>query len=446
MPRLALVAATAMVAAVAINNIDIDVKAAGFALREQSGTALGNAFAGSTAGGDDISYMFFNPATLTLHDGFQTVFTLSGIFPTSEFQGGSATTATGATIEGTATTGDIGDDALVPALYAMWSVAPQWRLGLGINVPFGLSTTYSRDWIGRYHAVDSEVHTVNINPVVAYRVNDMISIGGGVQIQYIDATLTSAIDFGTLGQGVGGTPGSLADDGFADLEGDDWGVGFNLGVMVQPTDDLRIGLAYRSNIEHELEGDADFTLSGVGATVSALTGQFVDTGLSGDLDLPETVSLGVNYRVNDRWEILGEAAWTGWSRFEELRIEFDNPAQADSVTVEDWDDTWFAAIGTTYRPSDDWTLRAGIAYDQAAAPDETRTPRIPDEERYWVSAGASYQPADWVTVSAGYTHIFVNDASIDLTLADTNNLSRGTLSGSYESEIDLVAVQATFRW
>ena len=140
---------------------------------------------------------------------------------------------------------------------------------------------------------------------------------------------------------------------------------------------------------------------------------------------------------------MGGLQWTEWSVFDELRIEFDNAAQGDSVTREDWKDTWFASLGATYRPLDSpWTLRAGVAYDQTPLDTGTRTPRIPDGDRYWLSAGASYRPLPWLSLTAAYTHLFVDDAELDLGTSDTGSTFRGNLTGSYESSVDIVAVSA----
>ena len=164
------------------------------------------------------------------------------------------------------------------------------------------------------------------------------------------------------------------------------------------------------------------------------------------MTLPELASIGVNYQVSDKFEIMGEAAWTRWSRFDELVVEFDNPAQPDSFTEEDWDDTWFFAVGATYRPTDYFNLRFGFAYDQSPVPDRTRTPRIPDEDRYWMAFGVDYLPNDWLTLTLGYTHIFLPDASIDLQATDPGNTFRGNLSGEYEANIDIIALQGTIRF
>src|SRR5690348_11118220 len=186
-------------------------EAAGFAVREQSSAAQGNAFAGATSGAESLSYMFFNPATLGRLDGYQVEAQGSYLSPHSRVKDAAAATAAGTPVPGSTSEGDIAGDVAVPAGYLMAPVGSRLRLGLGINSPFGLKTDYSDDWVGRYHALDSEFETVNINPAVGVRVTDWLSVGAGFQAQYADGKLTNAIDFGSIGAlrlGLPTTPGA----------------------------------------------------------------------------------------------------------------------------------------------------------------------------------------------------------------------------------------------
>lgn len=416
--------------------------AAGYALKEQSATAQGNAFAGATAGAEDISYMFFNPASLARHGGYQAETVASGIFAESDAGSASGVDLAGNPISGTAG-GDAAVDAVLPAFYASAQVTEQIFLGLGINAPFGLKTSYDEQWIGRYHALTSELATINLNPAIAYRINDWISVGAGLQAQYADARLTNAIDTGSLaGLPDGGTP---AQDSFGEVEGDDWAFGYTLGLLIEPNDRTRVGVGFRSQIVHEIEGDADFNLSPAGQAIRASTGAFTDTDATADVTTPASISFGVYHEVTENLALMGEFSWTDWSTFKELRIQFDNPVQADSVTVEAWDDAVFGALGATYRINDALKVRGGLAFDESPVPDGTRTPRIPDGDRYWVSIGASYTPAPWLEVSAGYTHIFVEDSEVRLdgTGADAR---RGSLDVDYDNQIDIVVLSGRIRF
>jgi long-chain fatty acid transport protein len=382
-----------------------DANAAGFALKEQSAAAQGNSFAGATAGAEDVTYMFFNPAGLTRQEGHQVAVVLSYIAPSAE-------TSDATSVIGGSGVQDGGESALVPAAYFMWSLSPDLKLGMGINAPFGLKTEYDPTWAGRMYAIESELKTININPTVAYKLNDMISIGAGLQIQYSDVTLTNDLNgLGLIGE----------------LTGDDWGVGATLGLLVEFSESTRAGLGYRSQISHTLEGE--FTAGG----------SLVDT-VTADLTTPDQVTAGLYHDINDQFAVMAEIGWTNWSTFDEIRVKFDSGGP-DNVTPEDWDNVWFGAVGVTWKASENLAIRGGIAYDQSPIPDATRTPRIPGEDRTWLSLGVNYAPTPNFSIDAGYTHIFVDDSTVNVTYAPTPNLT-----ATFENAVDILTVQGTFRF
>ncbi len=423
---------------------------AGFAIREQSATAQTSAFAGATAAAKDASYMFFNPAALALQEGHQAHLSLSYILPEAKFKDGEASIAGGAVqIVGTDNAGDIGKDALVPAIYLSTQLHDQLTFGLGLTAPFGLTTENDEGWIGRYHALDSELTTVNINPAIAFKATDQFSFGFGVQVQYVDTRLTNAVDIGLIGlqQGV---PGAIptAQDGDVELEADDWGIGYNIGALFSPSPSTRFGLAFRSQVDHRAEGTADFTNddAGIGAILNA-GGLLIDSGVSAEVTTPATISAGAYHEYANGLEMMAEVAWTNWKSFDELRIKFDNPVQPDNVTTEDWDNSIFVALGARYQLTPDFALSGGIAYDESPIPDETRTPRVPGSDRYWVSLGGDYDLSSSISLNASYTHIFMEDGDIDLvTNGADENAARGNLSGRYENQIDIFTVGGTFRF
>ena len=424
---------------------------AGFAIREQSSTAQGNAFAGATAAASDISYMFFNPAALALHQGNQAQLSLSYISPEAEFRDGEASIAGGAVaIGGTDNAGDIGDDALVPAIYLSSELADGVTFGLGLTAPFGLTTDNEDGWIGRYHALRSELTTVNINPAIGIRATEKFSFGLGVQIQYVDTELTNAVDFGTIGASQG-VPGSVptAQDGDVELGANDWGFGFNVGALYMPSEKTRFGLALRSEIDHTARGSADFTNddAGIAEALNTTTGLFADTGAQADVTTPMTISAGAYHEFDNGLSLLAESAWTEWSTFEELRVEFDNPVQPDNVTTEDWESSWFVALGARYQLTPSFKLNAGIAYDESPIPDETRTPRVPGSDRYWVSFGGEYDVTSNISLNASYTHVFMEDGDINLvTNGADENATRGNLSGRFQNQIDIITIGGTIHF
>ncbi len=416
------------------------VQGAGFQLTEQSVTGLGRAFAGFSAAGDDASAVFFNPAEMALIPDSRATAHLTYIDVGAEFMGASTkipvNAATGAPLAPptvTQGTDNGGTSALVPGGYYIRRLSPELVLGVGLTAPFGLSTEYARNWVGRYHAVESEVKTIDFNPAVAYQFNKQWTVGGGVSVQYIEGKLNRAVFQGT------GVP-----DGFVDVEGDDWSLGFNLGVMFQPNDNTRFGLSYRSSVEQNLEGDR--TLSGLLGPAAARNGV---VGAKLDVELPETLWFSAFHQLNPQWSVLVGARWTRWSRFEELRIDFADGT--DDVTPEQWGNQWAFNLGVQYQPNAAWTFRGGVAFDDSPVPsDELRTPRIPDADRKWVALGFSYHPNDRLSVDVGYAHLFVEDVRLDNTLpiADLGggNALLDRLTGEYEGEVDIIGVSVSYSY
>ena len=333
------------------------------------------------------------------------------------------------------------------------SLSDRLVVGLGMNAPFGLVIDYDSDWIGRYHALRSDVATVNINPSVAFKVNNQFSVGFGVSAQYIDVKLSQAIDMSAAclagapiatcaGLGLT-TAGNPATDAHTRVEGDDWSWGFNFGFMYEPTEDTRLGVHYRSRVIHKLTGAAEFMFNtpataGFGA-IAGLTNQTI----TADLDLPESISISAFRQVNDQWSVQTDLTWMKWSRFDELRIDF--ASRPDSVVEEQWENTLRLAIGTTYKLNNKTSLRGGLALDQTPiSNEELRTPRIADADRVWVAVGGSYSLSDSASVDIGYTHIFVEEPDIDYITnfpATPHAVDSSLLRGSYDASVDIVSVQ-----
>jgi long-chain fatty acid transport protein len=407
--------------------------AAGFQLFEQSGSGLGNAFAGGAAAAEDASTNFFNPAGLTRIPGRQFIVAGHIVHVQADFDNEGSTLGFAPIPLTGGNGGGAGATAFIPNLYYAMDIASNLKFGVGINAPFGLKTHYDAGWVGRYHALTSELATVNVNPSLAYKINDVVSIGAGINALYADARLSNAVDFGLLALG---PAGSQRFDGRAEVEGDDWGYGYNVGALFTVTPNTRVGVAYRSKITIELDGDAQFSVPALLAPGFSALGLFRDTPATAQTDLPDFASLSVFHQLNPTWGIMADVTWTNWSRFDELRVEFDNPVQPDAVTPQNWDDSYKLAIGVIYQPSDALKFRTGVAYDETPVPDRFRTPRIPDEDRLWVSFGMQYKISPNGALDLGYTHIFVDDPEIDLT-----SLAAGNLRGSYDSSVNLFSVQ-----
>lgn len=394
----------------AIFTTPLAAQAAGFALIEQSGSGMGNAYAGGGAVAEDASTIFFNPAGMTYIQGTQLVNALHLIKPNAEFSG--TLTPNGRPVGGDGS--NAGDLAFVPNLYFKMDLNDAVKLGIGINAPFGLKTEYDPTWLGRFHAIKSEVKTVNFNPAVAFKVNDQLSLGAGLSAMWAQATLSRAVNLGPAETTV-------------NVTGTDWGFGYNLGAIYQATADTRMSVAYRSKVNQTLEGTSRSPLAAP-----------LNTDVTAKVALPETFSVSAFSRLNDQFDLMGDVTWTHWSRFKELRIDFAN-AVPDSVTPENWSNTLRYSVGANYHYSDALKLRAGLAFDEEAISDQFRTARIPGNDRKWVSLGANWKVTPHSSVDVGYSHLFINKASINKNEGATN----GTLTGSYDGSVNILSLQYT---
>jgi long-chain fatty acid transport protein len=411
---------------------------AGFSLTEFSIKTMGSANAGTTAGSDEAATLYWNPAGMTRLEGVELQAGAAFVDFSAQFNDKGSTQRllnpapppSFATVPSRGGSDTTSGSFVVPNGYLTVPLGHGLTAGIGVHVPFGLETKYRSDWVGRYHAIKSSVKTVNINPSIAYRIDDRWSVGAGVSAQYVDVTLTRAIFTG---------PGSA--DGLVELEGDDWAAGFNLGVLFEPDDRTRFGLAYRSAINHDIDGER--TLSGLGH----LDGR---VGGSVPLDLPPNLALGFRRRLDDRLTLMGDLVWTGWSSFDEIRVSFDN-GDPDDVTVTDWRDNWRFSLGMEYDLPPAWTLRGGFMYDQTPIPGvDERTPSVPDSDRYWLAVGATWRPSDRVSLDFAYSHLFFDDAPLRRTIDLAPGLAPGmftdTLVGEFDNSVDALGMELSYRF
>lgn len=355
--------------------------AAGFQLSEQSSIQMGRAMAGAGVMGDDLSAVHYNPAGMTLLEGTRIQATGTWVAVNAEYKGDK----TGATENGRK------KGQLVPAGYITHQVNDQVWLGLGLTVPYGMGTDFGRDWEGADRGNKSMILTFDINPNVAWKVNEKFSVGAGLSLQYAKAK---------LGMGAGAAN--------AIVEGDSWAWGWNVGMMFRPIETVRLGLAYRSHIAHNAEGTTD-----------------IDTPLgSAESDMkvriktPDTLTFSAAWDATQDLTLSATARWSKWSNFDVLTIENKNFTGANpgvnglgntmlsTMPVENhWDDTWFFSLGADYRLNDQWTVRGGVAYDQGPVENQYRMAVIPDTDRVWVSGGASYKFNKNMTFDFGATYI-----------------------------------------
>jgi long-chain fatty acid transport protein len=405
--------------------------AAGFALIEQSGSGMGNAFAGAAATAEDASTIFFNPAGMSLLEGKQItvgghLIDLSAKFTNS----GSSKPAAIVTNPLGGDGGDAGDLAVVPNFYFVMPIGEQLRFGVGVGAPFGLKTEYDDDWAGRFQGIKSDLKTVNINPSLSFKVSEMFSVGAGVNFQRLDAELTNAAVL------------AANTEGRAKLEADDDSWGWNVGVLFQPAPGTKIGASYRSVIDYTLEGTASATTA-AGTTVQS-------NPVTADVTLPDTFSLSIAQALNDQWELLGDISFTRWSEINRINVVNSNNGTLVDSLVLDFDDSWRYSVGVNYKLNDGWKLKAGVAFDETPVKGaSSRTVRLPDNDRTWVSLGAQARIKESGRLDFGYSHLFIKDADINFTRSQqapgftTPTPAPGTAStvaGSYEGSVDIFSV------
>ncbi len=424
------------------------VHASGFQLKENSVKGMGAAFAGVGVNETDSSVVANNPATMARFEGTTMQVDLTAIDLSYEFKG-TGTDAAGRPLTG-GNGGDAGDIAAVPALSVVHKLDNGLAFGAMVSAPFGLKTEYDNNWQGRYFAHTSDVEIVDLTLAAALDIiPDRFSVGAGIIYSRADVTLSQSVDFGTalFAQRVP-LPFAVPQgaDGFAEVQGDDTGFGWTVGANLKPTDQLAIGVSYRSEVDYELEGTADWTVPGNVAAVFAANPatrtRFQDGAVVAKLTTPSVLNVDVRYDFNDSFSMMASWAQTGWDSLREVRIDFANAADPDSVEPFDWKDSQFASLGGEYKLNESWILRAGVAYDETPTHLETRTPRLPDANRFWYSIGASWMATQALEVNFGYTRIEPDSPKIDI----TNSASRSHLVGPFDGHANLYGVSAQYKF
>jgi len=415
--------------------------ASGFALIEQ-GSGLGNAFAGGAASAEDATTVFFNPAGMSRLSGKQMSVGASAITPSAKF---SDSGSTGAVLQPAGGNGgDAGGTALVPNGYFTMEIDPALHFGFGVNVPFGLQTDYDANWIGRFQAIKSKLEAINLNPSVSYQLNDSVSVGGGLNYQRVSGELTSAVNYSAAAFAAGGAPllgaiGGSGVEGVSTMTGSDSAWGYNLGALFEMSQDTRVGVAYRSQMKYTLSGTINF--SGVPAPLAA-SPLLANGDVILPITLPDSFSVSAFHKMNNGWDVMADASWTGWSVFKELKIDRTNGSNVQTVQ-ENWKDTWRFSAGANYHYNDQWLARVGVAYDQAPVSDAYLTARIPDNDRTWLTLGGQYKPSRESVFDFGYAHLFVKDP----TIADNQAAGgKGNLVGNYSNSVDIVSVQYGYKF
>lgn len=398
--------------------------AAGFYIQEQSVRGLGSAFSGSVTSIDDASTIYFNPAGMTKLDRAQVNAGVHLLVPSAELDD------TGSTFLGAPVGGGDGGNPYnptpVPNGFAAMPLLDDNSLwgGIGVTAPFGLASDYGDDWFGRFDSIKTELKVINIQPSLAYKATNWLSIGAGVDIQYADAELTSAVS-DTLAEGE------------SKLKGDDWSVGYNVGLIIKPVETTEIGMHYRSAISHELDG----RISVEGLTGLVPTAPNFTTGGTADLDLPDMATFGVAHQVTPDLRLMAQATWFGWNNFQDITAISDAGAELTSVT-QNYQTTWAFAVGAEYDINDQWTVRGGYQFDETPTTDEFRTSRTPDGDRNWFSLGATYNWNPNMSIDMAATYINVDDGVINV----SRNNGLAAVNADTDGDVGIFALGLNYKF
>lgn len=351
--------------------------AAGFQLSEQSAIQMGRAMAGAGVVGDDLSAVHYNPAGMTLLSGTRMQATGTWVAVNLDYESNDGSVKENGRLKG----------QMIPAGFITHQINDSLWAGLGLTVPYGMGTEFDENWAGQDRGTDSMILTFDINPNLAWKVNDRLSVGGGISLQYAKAE---------LGFGMPIKLGEISTIAHADVKGDSWAWGWNVGLMFQPVETVRVGLAYRSHIAHNADGHTD---------ISIPSGGKIHSNMKVRIKTPDTITLSATWEATDALRLSGTARWSKWSNFKSLSLEHNGSMIPSETIHNNWDDTWFFSLGADYELNSQWTVRGGVAYDQGPVENQYRMAVIPDTDRVWFSGGASYKYTDNLTFDFGATYI-----------------------------------------
>ena len=446
------------IAAVAILGVAPASFGAGFRISEQGTKAMGmaNAF---TAQADDPSALYYNPAGISFLKGTQfSLSSLTILVPQTEFNGTTPLSGTTPLGNGTSPVFERGkrDIFIAPAIYATHSLDNiPLTLGLGINSIYPLAKSWDESGAFRNQVMNIAIKPINFQPTVAYRFDDLnLSIAAGLDVTYAQVTLQKAAYTSSV---TGGAPLGAFELGTLGADATAVDYGYNLGLMWKPRKDLSFGVAYRSEITLHLEGDANFQattpagLSAMGVNYTTIPGnalpfyrQQFKSSASTDITLPASLDLGVAWKPVEALTLEFDAGWTGWSSYDKLELQFDNPqfsAFNNKPDPKNWKDVWSYKIGSQYAVNKNMDLRLGYAYDNSPTPDATLGPELPDADRHNYSIGSSIHND---AVSLDFAYMWVH--FVDRTVNNQDNVTLKGQNGTFKSDAHLLGASVTVKF
>lgn len=404
MKKISAAAAVALLASVGNAN------AAGYQLNEFSVTNLGRSFAGIGVAGDDYSALGYNPAGMTLmkRSGMQAGLTMTEVASKIRGVGDQSGKKT-----------DMDFMIPLPSMFGQYNVNDKLFLGAGIYVPFGLATRYGHD---SFIAKDqngvrrSELEVVDGNISAAYKVDNHLSLGVSGILRHIKGKLTSNLN------------SPLPNFGYSDFKVSGWSTTMNLGAMYEFDEDTRVGLSYRFKSTQRTTGHHTISVA------STLNNRFDSVS---DPELPASWILSGYHKFGEKWGTTATVKYTQWHRFHVFPAYSSGSGNLD--VQYRWKDAWNFALGQDYYLNKNWTLRAGLAWDQSPVPNSTyRTNRIPDTDRLWTSFGVSYATGNH-QFDFGYAHLFMMHGKV------WNSAEKDT-NAKYKSYSNMYALQYQYKF
>ncbi len=331
---------------------------------------------------------------------------------------------------GTDESNDVGGWSIIPNMYYVHPINSRVTFGLGLSATSGTSTSYNKYWIGRYAALDTEIAMVDLMAALAWQVRDDLSVGVGIVAEHASLRIRQMVPLANP------MTGAALKDGKMTIEGESIGFGLMAGVVYQPIDGTKIGLGYRSRIKHEADVDAELK----GADDFKALGMKTSSDGDCEMELPSSINFGIEQRINDKWTVMMDIAWTEWSVMDELVVDFDNKiltSSGESKAMK-WKDTWRFALGAEYKVNEKLTWRIGTSYDKNPAQDEYRNLKLPDMDRFWFSTGIGYKFNEKVRCDLAYTHLFMDTKSFE------EKTAGGVVRGKSKSQADIYSFSVTY--
>lgn len=403
-------------------------RAGGLGIHEQSAVGQGMSFAGEGTPGMGLSAMFWNPAAVTQVTGFQNEIHGAIFLPHSVTTADPASTLVNPPFNLSSSSGNIGQFAYIPSSFYAYQLNPNWYVGLSIGAPYGSSTKPEGRWAGSYYTDVARIKTVDFNPIIGYKINDQLSIAAGPRLLWAFNGRFSRHPGLPLGTGANAEVNRLGDIAF----------GYSLGLTYTPTPWTEIALGYRSQVHLNLDGNL---------SIQAPLPNPGSVDVNGKVTTPDQINFGVRQRIDERWTALGTVEWTNWSVIKNVPFIIQNSGGVVGTTLTfNYRDGWMFSGGLEYQWSPLTTLRGGIAYETSPVrDDQNRDLSLPDNNRWWFSAGFTHiLNANW-TVDMGYSFVWLPDTSVNY-VPGHPDFTGVILTGEAETYNHIIAVALRHKW